>query len=68
MFVDSRPRGARVLVDGKDYGVTPTTVPGLPLGQHSVRLELEDHGPWTAKVAVTVGTTVRVTGSLERIQ
>jgi serine/threonine protein kinase len=65
IYVDSRPRGARVLVDGKDYGVTPTTVPGLTLGQHTVRLELADHAPWTKTETVTAGTTARVTGSLE---
>jgi serine/threonine protein kinase len=68
IFVDSRPQGARVFVDGKDYGVTPLTVPGLTLGQHTVRLELADHAPWTKTETVTAGTTARVTGSLERIQ
>lgn len=68
IFVDSRPQGARVLVDGRDYGVTPTTVPGLTLGQHTIRLELADHAPWTKTETVTGGTTVRVTGSLEPIR
>jgi len=68
IFVDSRPRGARVLIDGKEYGVTPTRVPAQTVGQHVVRLELADHAPWTKTESVTAGTTARVTGSLERIR
>jgi hypothetical protein len=68
IFVDSRPRGARVFVDGKEYGVTPTTVPNLPAGRHTVRLELADHAPWTTVASFGAGTTARVTGSLERIR
>jgi serine/threonine protein kinase len=68
IFVDSRPRGARVLIDGKEYGVTPTRVPAQTVGQHVVRLELADHAPWTKTESVIAGTTARVTGSLERIR
>lgn len=68
IFVDSRPRGARVLIDGKEYGVTPTRIPAQRVGQHVVRLELADHAPWTKTESVTAGTTARVTGSLERIR
>jgi serine/threonine protein kinase len=68
LFVDSRPRGARVLVDGKEYGVTPTRVTGQSVGSHVVRLELANHSPWTKTEAVTAGGTARVTGSLERIR
>jgi serine/threonine protein kinase len=68
IFVDSRPRGARVLIDGKEYGVTPTRVPAQRVGQHVVRLELADHAPWTKTEAVTAGAMARVTGSLERIR
>ncbi len=68
IFVDSRPRGARVLIDGREYGVTPTRVPSQTAGQHVVRLELADHAPWTKTELVTAGTMARVTGSLERIR
>jgi serine/threonine protein kinase len=68
IFVDSRPRGARVLIDGKEYGVTPTRVPAQTVGQHVVRLELADHAPWTKTESVAAGITARVTGSLERIR
>ena len=32
IFVDSRPRGARVFIDGKEVGVTPLRLTGQPVG------------------------------------
>jgi hypothetical protein len=68
IYVDSRPRGARVTVDGKPAGVTPLRVPDVRIGTHVVRLELADHRWWSTTTRVTAGQEQRVTGSLERIQ
>ncbi|HEX6050904.1 MAG TPA: PEGA domain-containing protein [Gemmatimonadaceae bacterium] len=68
MYVDSRPRGARVLVDGKFMGTTPVRIPDLRIGSHVVRLQLADHGDWTTSTRVSAGQETRVTGSLERIR
>jgi hypothetical protein len=67
IYVDSRPRGARVLIDGRASGTTPALIPDVRIGSHVVRLELADHRPWTASARVEAGKEVRVTGSLERI-
>ena len=68
IYVDSRPRGARVFVDGRAVGTTPVSIPDVAIGSHVVRLELSDHRSWSAVTRVTAGTQERVTGSLERIQ
>ena len=68
IFVDSRPRGARVFVDGRAVGTTPIGVPEVAIGSHVVRLELADHRSWSAVTRVSAGRQERVTGSLERIQ
>ena len=68
IFVDSRPRGARVSIDGRPVGVTPLRVPDVRIGTHVVRLELPDHRIWSTTSTVTSGQESRVTGSLERIQ
>jgi hypothetical protein len=68
MFVDSRPQGARVFLDGKELGVTPLSLAALPTGSHVVRLELADHQSWTETTQVVGQKTAHVTGSLERIR
>jgi hypothetical protein len=68
IYVDSRPRGAKVLIDGKMMGTTPASIPDIPIGSHVVRLELEDHRAWTTSTQVSAGEQARVTGSLERIR
>jgi serine/threonine protein kinase len=68
LYVDSRPRGARVLLDGKEVGVTPLQLGEVRAGAHVVRLELRDHHTWTASARVVAGQVARVTGSLERMQ
>ena len=66
IYVDSRPRGARVLIDGKEMGTTPVLIPDIRIGSHIVRLQLAEHSDWTSTARVTAGQEARVTGSLER--
>jgi serine/threonine protein kinase len=68
IFVDSRPRGARVVLDGKVIGTTPLRIPDVSVGSHAIRLELADHQPWTNTAQVAAGQEARVTGSLEPIR
>jgi hypothetical protein len=68
IYVDSRPRGARVFIDGKEVGVTPLTLEAQPVGSHVVRLELADHQPVTTTTQVVGQKTAPVTLSLDRIK
>jgi hypothetical protein len=68
LYVDSRPRGARVVLDGRPVGVTPTRVNDVPIGSHVVRLELPDHRLWAVSTSVAAGKETPVTGSLDRIR
>ena len=68
IYVDSRPRGARVLVNGKFVGTTPVRIPDVAIGSQIVRLELENHRIWTTTTRVSAGQESRVTGSLEPIR
>jgi hypothetical protein len=65
LYVDSRPRGATVFLDGRNVGQTPLSLPEVPIGAHVVRLELEGKRTWTTSTRVVAGDTSRVTGSLE---
>jgi hypothetical protein len=39
LAVATNPQGAKVSIAGRDYGVTPVTIPNLPIGKHTVVLE-----------------------------
>jgi hypothetical protein len=68
LYVDSRPRGARVMLDGRPVGTTPTRINDVKIGSHVVRLELADHRLWAISTSVTAGRETPVTGSLEPIR
>jgi hypothetical protein len=63
--VDSRPRGARVLLDNAPVGTTPLTLPGIRPGSHTVRFELPGYHPWSTSVNIEAGGRARVAASLE---
>jgi hypothetical protein len=65
LYVDSRPRGATVFVDGRSVGQTPLSVPEVAAGSHVVRLEMPGKRTWSTSTRVIAGQTARVTGSLE---
>ncbi len=65
LYIDSRPRGAAVTVDGKNVGQTPLSLPDMSIGTHTVRIEMDGKKPVTATPRVAAGKTERVTVSLE---
>jgi Protein kinase domain/PEGA domain len=65
IHVESRPRGARVTVDGRLVGTTPLVITEVSAGSHRVQIEADRHKPWTTTVDVPPGQRVRVAGSLE---
>jgi hypothetical protein len=72
LAVQSRPPGARVIIDGKEQGVTPTTV-RLPSGPHVLEVQVGKAEPRVIPLTITAGVQtsqyielrdVAVTGSL----
>jgi PEGA domain len=68
VFVDSRPRGARVTIDGRDAGVTPLQIPEVTLGRHTVSLELAGFKGISTEIMVRPGPTAKVAITLEQIR
>ncbi len=49
-------------------GSTPVTIPDVPAGAATVRIELDGYETWTTTVRVGAGDETRVAASLERKQ
>lgn len=64
LLVESRPAGARVLVDGAEAGVTPLTVPSLAAGPHTVRIERAGYVSITTTARIEARTRARVAVTL----
>ncbi|MGH9349256.1 MAG: PEGA domain-containing protein, partial [Vicinamibacterales bacterium] len=64
--VESRPRGARVFLDGRLVGTTPLRLADVRAGEHAVRIDLSGYRPWVTSVNVAAGSRQRVAASLER--
>ena len=53
MLVRSSPAGARVMLDGKEVGITPVTVRALAFGTHIVRVTRDGYLDDERRVAVS---------------
>ena len=53
VLVRSTPSGARVVVDGREYGQTPAAVRGLAYGTHQVRLTRDGYAAEERRVALS---------------
>jgi hypothetical protein len=64
--LESRPAGARILLDGKDAGKTPTTLANVKAGVHRLRFDLTGYKTLDTNVTVRAGQQERVTVTLEQ--
>jgi hypothetical protein len=53
LLVRTRPAGARVAVDGKDYGMTPAAVRDLARGAHRVQITRDGFAPMERRVVIS---------------
>jgi hypothetical protein len=65
ILVETRPAGARVVLDGKSLGVTPLTVPDVRVGSHPLRLERAGYKTLVTSVVVKSGERARIAVTLE---
>jgi hypothetical protein len=57
LSITTTPAGALVYVDGSMMGVTPTTIPMLAEGSHSVTLILDGYQDLKTTITINAGTT-----------
>jgi serine/threonine-protein kinase len=65
LYLESRPRGARVFVDDQLVGTTPLLISELAPGRHRVRIEHDGYRAWFTTVTIAAGERTRVAASLE---
>jgi hypothetical protein len=65
LIVESTPRDARILIDGKAAGMTPYAVE-VPVGSHVVTLEKDGYRRWEASVEVRQTPRVSLKPVLEK--
>jgi hypothetical protein len=65
LVVETRPAGARVVLDGKQIGVTPLTLGDLRTGSHPLRIERAGYKTIVTSVVIKSGERARVAVSLE---
>jgi hypothetical protein len=65
VVLKSDPAGAEIIIDGKIFGNTPSTLL-LPPGDHLFSLQRDGYQLWQRVITVTSGGIVTVTGVLDR--
>jgi len=64
VLIDSQPRGAKILVDGKSAGVTPRSLV-LAAGERTITLEKPGYQTFRKKVTVSDGANLDLNARLE---
>lgn len=68
LVIESRPSGARALVNGRSVGATPVTIEDLAPGSYTVQFQLTGFRPLTTTVRVVAGARARAAASLTGAQ
>jgi hypothetical protein len=66
--IDSRPRGARVLVDGRYVGLAPLRLADVRPGEHQITLELGGYRSAMGRVDVAAGRASALQVTLRSLQ
>jgi hypothetical protein len=61
LIINTTPTGARVMVDGRDAGLSPATLAGLVPGNHTLAITKDGYAPITRQVEIIAGTALPVT-------
>ena len=67
LAVTSQPLGAKIRIDGKDYGVTPQNVNDLLIGRHTVTLNKDNYKSESKTIEIEENKTTNLNLSLSNI-
>ena len=60
LSVTSQPLGAKIVIDGKDYGVTPRNITNIVIGPHAVTLVMDGYKSETKNVTLKKNETAQL--------
>ena len=66
LYVQSRPAGAEVYLDGQLVSTTPFQLSGVTVGRHIIQINLQGYRTWSTPVSVEPGARVRIAAALEQ--
>ena len=66
LAITSNPLGASIIIDGKDFGVTPKNVNDIQAGTHSLLLKLKDYADYSQSFDIKRDETTSVDVVLDR--
>ena len=64
MMVNTTPIGAKIMIDGRDYGTSPKVIQGLLIGKHNVTLSKEGCSTIQLTVNIEEGKTAECVAEL----
>ena len=67
IYVDTRPRGVEVWLDGHLVGESPMLIPNVSTGAHEVEFRYTGYRDWATTVQVESSAQARVTASLDHV-
>jgi serine/threonine protein kinase len=68
LFVDSRPSGSSVVINGQVAGTTPLTLESVAPGTVTITIERQGYRPYIETIELKAGERRRVAASLELVQ
>ncbi len=60
LAITSRPLGANIKIDGKDYGITPQNLNDILIGRHTVTISRTNYKPETKSVEIMENQTTNI--------
>ncbi len=66
LAITSRPLGANINIDGKDYGTTPRNINNLLIGHHSITLSMSGYASKTGECDIREGETRSLEFAMEK--
>lgn len=66
LSLNSRPLGANIRIDGKDYGTTPRNIRDLLIGKHSIALSMSGYATKTEECNIRENETLSLEMTLDK--